>query len=109
MARGAVRPSDPGAAGADAVLFRDDVELLRCLTLDALSGELSRWYWLRLAPVRSGRVGAALAAAWTERVREPGYNLFWGDLEADAQARLSAWLSAHPASAPASGRQSNSS
>ncbi|HUO11296.1 MAG TPA: DUF3089 domain-containing protein, partial [Caulobacteraceae bacterium] len=25
---------------------------------------------------------------WIERVREPGYNLFWADLEADAQARL---------------------
>jgi hypothetical protein len=46
---------------------------------------------------------------WTERVREPAYNLFWADLEADAQGRLAAWLAAHPASAPAPGRQSNSS
>jgi hypothetical protein len=46
---------------------------------------------------------------WTERVREPGYNLFWADLEADAQVRIATWLSAQPASAPASGRQSNSS
>ncbi|HUZ13588.1 MAG TPA: DUF3089 domain-containing protein [Caulobacteraceae bacterium] len=46
---------------------------------------------------------------WADRVREPPYNLFWADLEADSQARLAAWLAAHPASAPAPGRQSNSS
>jgi hypothetical protein len=45
---------------------------------------------------------------WIQRVREPGYNLFWADLEADAEARADAWLAAHPAAAPASGRQSNS-
>lgn len=45
---------------------------------------------------------------WIERVREPGYNLFWADLQADAQARAAAWLAAHPAAAPAPGRQSNS-
>jgi hypothetical protein len=45
---------------------------------------------------------------WIERVREPGYNLFWADLEADAEARAGAWLAAHPAAAPRSGRQSNS-
>jgi len=46
---------------------------------------------------------------WIERVREPAYNLFWADLEADAQARLAAWQAAHPASAPDPGRQSKSS
>jgi hypothetical protein len=47
---------------------------------------------------------------WIERVREPGYNLFWADLEADSEARWATWLAAHPApSAPAPGRQSNSS
>ncbi|MFI4973950.1 MAG: DUF3089 domain-containing protein [Caulobacterales bacterium] len=51
---------------------------------------------------------------WIERAREPGYNLFWADLEADATARLAVWLAAHPAppqpaSAPAPARQSNSS
>ncbi|HEY3797102.1 MAG TPA: DUF3089 domain-containing protein [Caulobacteraceae bacterium] len=46
---------------------------------------------------------------WIERVREPGYNLFWADLEADAQARVATWLANHPASAPEPGRQSNSS
>jgi hypothetical protein len=46
---------------------------------------------------------------WIERVREPAYNLFWADLEADSEARWAAWLAAHPASAPAPGRQSNSS
>jgi hypothetical protein len=69
LARAAVRPAEARAAHADAVLFRDDVDLLRCLTLDALSGQLSRWYWRRLAPARSGRIGAILTAAWTERAR----------------------------------------
>jgi hypothetical protein len=46
---------------------------------------------------------------WIERVREPGYNLFWADLGADAQARAAVWAAAHPAAVPASGRQSNSS
>jgi hypothetical protein len=46
---------------------------------------------------------------WVQRYSTPGYNLFWADLEADSQARLAAWISAHPASAPAPGRQSNSS
>ena len=50
---------------------------------------------------------------WIERIREPGYNLFWADLEADSAARWAAWQAAHPApqpaSAPAPGRQSNSS
>ncbi|HEX3919468.1 MAG TPA: DUF3089 domain-containing protein [Caulobacteraceae bacterium] len=48
------------------------------------------------------------SGGWVERVREPGYNLFWGDLEADSQARTAAWFAAHPASLPAPGRQSNS-
>jgi len=46
---------------------------------------------------------------WIERVREPGYNLFWADLQADSEARVAAWQAAHPASAPAPARQSNSS
>ena len=46
---------------------------------------------------------------WIERAREPAYNLFWADLEADSQARLAAWQQAHPASPPAPARQSNSS
>jgi hypothetical protein len=46
---------------------------------------------------------------WIERVREPAYNLFWADLEADSEARWATWLAAHPAAAPAPGRQSNSS
>ncbi|HEY1752070.1 MAG TPA: DUF3089 domain-containing protein [Caulobacteraceae bacterium] len=46
---------------------------------------------------------------WIERVREPGYNLFWADLEADSQARFAAWSAAHPAAAPEPARQSNSS
>jgi hypothetical protein len=46
---------------------------------------------------------------WIERVREPAFNLFWADLEADSEARWAAWQTAHPASAPAPGRQSKSS
>jgi hypothetical protein len=49
---------------------------------------------------------------WIERMREPGYNLFWADLEADSEARWAAWQAAHPvpqpASAPEPGRQSKS-
>jgi hypothetical protein len=48
------------------------------------------------------------AGDWIERSREPGYNLFWADTEADTQARYAAWSAAHPASAPAPARQSNS-
>jgi hypothetical protein len=48
------------------------------------------------------------AGDWIERAREPGYNLFWADIEADTQARFAAWNGAHPASPPAPARQSNS-
>jgi hypothetical protein len=47
------------------------------------------------------------AGDWIERAREPGYNLFWADLEADSIARFAAWQKAHPASDPAPARQSN--
>lgn len=52
------------------------------------------------------------AGDWIQRVREPGYNLFWADIEADTQARYAIWSAAHPASAqpasaPAPARQSN--
>ena len=62
---------------------------------------------LRVSRPRSGLLRPS--GGWIERVREPGYNLFWADLEADAQARLGVWLAAHPAAAPSSGRQSKSS
>ena len=43
---------------------------------------------------------------WADRLKAPPFNLFWGDLEADAKRRLAAWRSengAQPASpAPAS-------
>jgi hypothetical protein len=32
---------------------------------------------------------------WADRLRTPGYNLFWADLEADAQARSALWLTDH--------------
>lgn len=34
---------------------------------------------------------------WADRLRAPGYNLFWADLEADAQARAALWLASHGA------------
>jgi hypothetical protein len=48
------------------------------------------------------------SGGWMERAREPGYNLFWADLQADSLARTAVWFAVHPASAPAPGRQSNS-
>jgi hypothetical protein len=62
---------------------------------------------LRVSRPRSALLRAS--GDWIERVREPGYNLFWADLEADSEARWAAWQAAHPASAPAPGRQSKSS
>ncbi len=36
--------------------------------------------------------GALLpAGSWAERLRQPSFNLFWGDIEADALARAAAW------------------
>jgi hypothetical protein len=71
LRRTAVRPAHAPALGpgAEAVLFADDAELLSCMTRDALTGQLTRWYWRQLAPARMGRIGAVLAAAWTARVR----------------------------------------
>jgi len=48
------------------------------------------------------------AGDWIERAREPGFNVFWADTEADTEARFAVWSAAHPASAPAPGRQSKS-
>jgi hypothetical protein len=71
LRRTAVRPAHSPAVGpgADAVLFTDDAELLACMTRDALTGQLSRWYWRQLAPAGATRIGAVLTAAWTARVR----------------------------------------
>ena len=33
---------------------------------------------------------------WADLRKAPGYNLFYADLEADAQARVAAWQAAHP-------------
>jgi hypothetical protein len=62
---------------------------------------------LRFTRPRSGLLRPS--GDWIDRVREPGYNLFWADLEADSEARVAVWLAAHPASPPAPARQSNSS
>jgi hypothetical protein len=32
---------------------------------------------------------------WADRLRTPGYNLFWADIEADAQSRAAVWLGDH--------------
>ncbi len=43
------------------------------------------------------------SGSWFNRLKAPPYNLFWGDLEADAARRLASWKAAQPASpAPAS-------
>jgi len=34
------------------------------------------------------------AGDWAERLRAPGYNLFWADLESDSEDRTAAWLAA---------------
>ncbi len=82
--RTAVRPARTrDGARADAVLFADEVELLTCLTRDAVAGDLDAWYWHDLLnstslqvlpsgplpPVRGGRIGAVLAAVWLARPR----------------------------------------
>ena len=41
------------------------------------------------------------SGSWADRRRVPGYNLFYADLEADAQQRVAAWLKARAAEAPA--------
>jgi hypothetical protein len=61
---------------------------------------------LRVSEARSALLRPS--GGWLERAREPAYNLFWADLEADSQARAAVWFAAHPASAPAPARQSNS-
>jgi hypothetical protein len=62
---------------------------------------------LRLTSARSDILHPS--GDWVRRYSIPGYNLFWADLEADSQARMAAWQSAHPAAAPPPARQSNSS
>jgi hypothetical protein len=48
------------------------------------------------------------SGGWADRLRAPGYNLFWADLEADAQARTAAWFARvsrpTPGSRPAASR-----
>ena len=68
--RVAARPATgPVRHTVDAVLFADDVELLRCLTRDVIAGRMTQWYWHRLLPDRSGRIGRVLTTAWMERAR----------------------------------------
>jgi hypothetical protein len=71
LRRTAARPARSTALGsaADAVLFADEAELLACLTSDALTGQLTRWYWRQLGPGGMPRIGGVLAAAWTARAR----------------------------------------
>jgi hypothetical protein len=67
----AARPAaGPVAADAPVVLFRDEVELLACLTADLVRGvAYRRWYWRHICPAMAAEPGAELAAAWTRDVR----------------------------------------
>ncbi len=69
--RTAARPAaGPVAANGQAVLFRDEVELLACLTADLVRGvAYRRWYWRHIRPAMAAEPGAELAAAWTRDVR----------------------------------------
>jgi hypothetical protein len=48
---------------------------------------------LRVTRPRSGLLRPS--GDWADRLRAPGYNLFWADVEADAQARADTWLAGH--------------
>ncbi|RZJ38884.1 MAG: DUF3089 domain-containing protein, partial [Brevundimonas sp.] len=37
-----------------------------------------------------------LTGSWADRRKSRPYNLFYGDIEADVQARLAAWSASHP-------------
>jgi hypothetical protein len=74
LSQAAARPAaGPVAASAPVVLFRDEVELLACLTSDLARGVAGqRWYWRQIGPVQPTRPagpGPALAAAWLRYVR----------------------------------------
>lgn len=45
---------------------------------------------LRVSPPRSSSLKRS--GGWADRLRVPGYNLFYADLEADARRRVAAWL-----------------
>jgi len=45
---------------------------------------------------RARSASLRLTGSWTDRRKAAGFNLFWADEEADAAARLAAWLKAHP-------------
>jgi hypothetical protein len=64
LARRAARPArETVAAGAEAVIFEDQSELLACLAVDWCGGvEATRWWWQSLFGVRE--VAAALLPAW---------------------------------------------
>jgi hypothetical protein len=64
LARRASRPArEAVAAGAEAVIFDDQAELLACLAVDWCgSVEATRWWWQSLFGVRE--VAAALLPAW---------------------------------------------
>jgi hypothetical protein len=44
------------------------------------------------------------SGGWAERLRAPAFNLFYADLEADAEARIRAWLNLRPAQTPPASR-----
>lgn len=67
--RRAARPAlSPAPAGAPAVLFGDEGELLACLTADVLAGRaMEQWYWRAVWPTLPARPAEALAHAWSSR------------------------------------------
>src|SRR5271165_6878212 len=70
LARGAARPARaPVPAGADAVFFADEAELLACLALDWRAGTaLGCWWWKTLFPTL--HVTEEVQKAWTENPQD---------------------------------------
>jgi hypothetical protein len=52
---------------------------------------------LRVSTPRSDALRPS--GSWAQRRKAPGFNLFYADLQADAQGREATWLAAHPAPA----------
>jgi hypothetical protein len=64
LARSAIRPWDgPAPAGCQAVLFRDEAELLACLALDISLGRAAERWWWRAFLRRWGRLSPDVVAA----------------------------------------------
>lgn len=65
--RGAARPAhEPVPAGAEAVLFSDQAELLACLARDSVAGVAWTHWWWRRARARAGAGRDPAVQAWLE-------------------------------------------